>query len=106
MSQINKQLTRRDFLKGVGVIAGSVVASSVLGSCAQPAPQATQAPVIATPTIVKGMVVDKVEPISVLINDSPWFPGFEKLVKLIRGKDRQSSKPGRNPVQRYAGENQ
>ena len=86
MSQINKQLTRRDFLKGVGVIAGSVVASSVLGSCAQPAPQATQAPVIATPTIVKGMVVDKVEPISVLINDSPWFPGFEKLVNLYEEK--------------------
>lgn len=80
----NKPMTRRDFLKSAGVAAGSLFAGSLLGSCSPATPEPTK--LIPTPTIVQGLVTEKVEPISILINDSPWFPGFEKLVNLYEEK--------------------
>jgi multiple sugar transport system substrate-binding protein len=87
------KLTRRDFLKNTGaLVGGAMVSGSVLASCVpQQAMAPTAAPVAATPetaaatqeaVAAAGAKVESVQPITVLINDSPWFPGFEKLVGL------------------------
>ncbi len=87
-----KKLNRREFLRAAGILTGSLAATTLAG-CAQPtaapvAPtQATAAPASpAVPAISTGMTVPKVDPITILINDSPWFPGFEKLVRLYEEK--------------------
>jgi len=80
-------ITRRDFLKSAGV----GLAGTILAGCAQPTAAPTQAPVATVPAATvpaaaKNMVtftdVPKVKDINILINDSPWFPGFEKLVNM------------------------
>jgi multiple sugar transport system substrate-binding protein len=90
-----QRMTRRDFLKTAGVgIASAMASSSILAGCATPAAPttapATQAPAAVVPTAAKNMVtftdVPKVKDINILINDSPWFPGFEKLVNLYVDK--------------------
>lgn len=77
MKSQKTKLTRREFLKTTGAIA----AGSVLAACAPVAtPEPAKPAVTEAPAVVSGAEVEKVEPITVLINDSPWFPGFERLV--------------------------
>ncbi len=78
-------LTRREFLRMAGVLLASATASGSLLSACAPTP-ATTAPTVAAVVPTKGAEVAKVDPINILINDSPWFPGFEKLVKLYEQK--------------------
>jgi multiple sugar transport system substrate-binding protein len=84
MNSKQNRLTRREFLRATGAVLGGIAASSALAACVPPVtPQPAQpAAVTEAPTVAKGMVAEKVEPITVLINDSPWFPGFERLVNL------------------------
>jgi multiple sugar transport system substrate-binding protein len=108
-----KKLNRRDFLKGAGILSGTLAATALTGCgapAATPAPAApaaaaatavpaapaaavtaaTTAPAAAAatavPAVSSGATVAKVDPITILINDSPWYPGFEKLVKLYQDK--------------------
>ncbi len=85
MSKSN--ITRRDFLKTAGVgMMGVLAGSSALAGCASPTPAPTAPPAATVPAAAKNVVtfteIPKVKPINILINDSPWFPGFEKLVNL------------------------
>lgn len=86
------QITRREFLKVAGLAFGSALAAC---SPAQTPPTAapptavpaTSAPAGGPTTVATAAVsaqVPKVDPINVLINDSPWYPGFEKLVALYQ----------------------
>jgi multiple sugar transport system substrate-binding protein len=84
MSNKSQAITRREFLKSTGVIIGGLVSSTFLGSCTPSGPEAGVAS--PSPTVLTGLITEKVEPITVLINDSPWFPGFEKLVNLYEEK--------------------
>ena len=77
MSQKQSKLTRREFLKATGVLVGGAAAGSVLAACVPATPEPEKP---AAPAVVSGAEVEQVEPITVLINDSPWFPGFERLV--------------------------
>ncbi len=89
MKSKQTKLTRREFLKATGaIVGGSVVSGSILSACGPTAaPPAAQPTTVAAPTVVKaGADVEKVKPITILINDSPWFPGFEKLVGLYEEK--------------------
>ena len=90
----NRRLTRRDFLKATSAL----VAGAALASCAAPEP--TKAPEPPKPpaggaqptapaAAPAGVDVPKVDPINILINDSPWFPGFEKLVRLYEEKTKK-----------------
>ncbi len=85
MTDKKRKLTRRDFLKGTGAVMGGALASgSILAGCVvQPAapPPAAPAPAEEAAAPAAGEVAS-VAPITILINDSPWFPGFEKLVDL------------------------
>lgn len=74
------KLTRREFLKTTGALLGGVAASSALVACTPATPEPAKPAVAEAPAVSQGLVTEKVEPITVLINDSPWFPGFEKLV--------------------------
>ena len=80
-------LTRREFLKTAGaLLAGAAASSTLLASCA-PAPTATTVPTV--PAVIPATAaagIPKVDPINILINDSPWFPGFEKLVRMYEDK--------------------
>ncbi len=69
MSDHNPKLTRRHFLKGAAAATGVLVASAPGVSFAQKA---------STINFLRQRA--QVEPITILINDSPWFPGFEVLV--------------------------
>jgi len=80
---MKRRLARREFLKATGAVAGTVAAGYLAGC----APQAAPTPTPTAPAVVKPKVeVEKVGPITILINDSPWFPGFEKLVRLYEEK--------------------
>lgn len=62
------KITRRQFLKRAAAFTGGAALS-------------------ATPTgslITFGKTFQQVAPITILINDSPWFPGFEAIVKLYQ----------------------
>jgi len=82
-------ITRRDFLKTAGMM-GVLAGGTALAGCASPTPAPTAPPAAAAATAVpaaaKNVVtfseIPKVKPVNILINDSPWFPGFEKLVNL------------------------
>ena len=66
---MNKKLgnfSRRDFLKAMGALSASLAANPLLGNS------------------VKTLAQDVMSqpPITILINDSPWFPGFAAMVEL------------------------
>jgi multiple sugar transport system substrate-binding protein len=93
MSKIS--LTRREFLKAASAVVASAASGAVLSSCAPgptavpPAPTvgalaATAAPAVPTVIATRAAGVPKADPINILINDSPWYPGFEKLVNLYQ----------------------
>jgi multiple sugar transport system substrate-binding protein len=69
MSRSNPKLTRRHLLKGAAAATGALLASAPGVSFAQKA---------STINFLRHRA--QVEPITILINDSPWFPGFEVLV--------------------------
>ena len=66
---MNKKIgnfSRRDFLKSVGALAGSLAAQ----------------PFLADSIKLLAQDVPSMDPINILINDSPWFPGFAAMVEL------------------------
>ncbi len=81
-------LSRREFLKTTGaLLASAATTGTLLSACAPVATPAPPPPTAASsgPTVIPATAaagVPKVDPINILINDSPWFPGFEKLVRL------------------------
>jgi len=68
MGKKHLQFSRREFLTGTGMLAAALGLNPMLRSRLMAAPMSQDVP--------------SVEPISILINDSPWFPGFEALVNL------------------------
>ncbi len=81
MKSKQTKLTRREFIKTTGAVLGGAAVSSALAACVQaPTPEPAEPAVTEAPAVSEGLVTEKVEPITILINDSPWFPGFEKLV--------------------------
>ena len=58
------KISRRSFLKAVGAVTGYLAAHPYLKGSAKALAQD----------------VPSVAPISILINDSPWFPGFAAMV--------------------------
>jgi len=63
------RFTRRNFLKGTAAASGLLLTNSVGVAFADK---------VSTVHFIRSA---QLEPITVLINDSPWFPGFEALVK-------------------------
>ncbi len=82
MKSKQAKLTRREFLKATGAVLGGAAVSSALAACVPaPAPEPAAPAVTEAPAVSEGLVTEKAEPITILINDSPWFPGFERLVE-------------------------
>ena len=89
-------ISRRDFLKNAGFLTGAIAAATLAGCAGSPSTAApksgttvaapTAGAAAAAPAVSTGATVPKVDPITVLINDSPWYPGFEKLVGLYEQK--------------------
>lgn len=69
MTSKKRTFTRRTFLKGTAAASGLVIANSTGISFAEKA---------ASINFLRRRA--QVETITILINDSPWFPGFEALV--------------------------
>ena len=69
---VSKRVTRRQTLVGVG--AGLTAAAGL--------------PII-------GAAQTKVAPITVVINQSPWFDSFHKTVEVVGGSTRSNSSPSR-----------
>ena len=66
---MNKKLgnfSRRDFLKAMGALSASLAANPLLGNSVR--------------TLAQDVMSQP--PITILINDSPWFPGFATMVEL------------------------
>jgi multiple sugar transport system substrate-binding protein len=74
MSDLRKHLSRRDFLRVSGAAGG--FAALALAGCSAPA----EAPASAPAGEENAPDVAGQEPITILINDSPWFPGFNAMV--------------------------
>ncbi len=68
MRTTGRKLTRRNFLKGTAAASGALLVNSTGVSFAEKA---------STIHFLRGA---QVETINILINDSPWFAGFEALV--------------------------
>lgn len=101
---MNLKINRREFLRAASFGMAGFATSSLLAACspAQPTPAAppapaaaatstvpaaaTAAPAVATAVATSAADVPKVGPISILINDSPWYPGFSKLVQSYQDK--------------------
>jgi multiple sugar transport system substrate-binding protein len=87
---MDDKLSRREFLKAAGLTLAGLSSASALAACAPSAtaPAATSAPPAATTAATYAATVaaqvPKVAPINILINDSPWYSGFEKLVALYQ----------------------
>ena len=75
----DRQLDRRQFVRRAGLagLAGALAPAALLEACGG-SPQST--------AVAGGSSgsLESVGPISILINDSPWLPGFQALVKLYQ----------------------
>jgi len=74
MNESTRRLSRRGFLKVTGAAGG--FAALAMAGCAAPAsaPSAAPAEEAAAPDVAAQ------NPITILINQSPWFPGFSAMV--------------------------
>ena len=77
----DRELNRRQFVSRAGLVglAGAIAPAALLEACGGSSPAAPAAS-------TGGGAIESVGPISILINDSPWLPGFQALVKLYQQK--------------------
>jgi multiple sugar transport system substrate-binding protein len=80
MNKIRGRYSRREFLKAVGVVSGALAVGGCATTPTSAPATATSAPVAATEETAQEGPSHK--PITILINDSPWFPGFAAMVEL------------------------